>query len=248
MIYLNNIEIIPTIFPDKTSQIWGLPEKLLKAKKHHIIWKFESEAEFMHLAQLRALLGGKNVTLHMPYLPYARQDKPISNDSTFALGPFSNLLHWLFLKKITVFDPHSEYFCRYMGNARAIWPKKDIKNTFKKVKADLICYPDDGAFDKYTQFIDQYKYPSIRGKKQRNQKTGKITKYEVLGYPKDKTVLIVDDICDGGMTFILLAKKLKKLGAKEIHLYVSHGLFSKGTKVIRDAGIERIFTKEGELK
>ena len=36
-------------------------------------------------------------------------------------------------------------------------------------------------------------------------------------------------------------------GAKEIHLYVSHGIFSRGVKLVRSTGIQRIFTKEGEV-
>ena len=38
----------------------------------------------------------------------------------------------------------------------------------------------------------------------------------------------IDDICDGGQTFISLAQSLKKQGAAEIFLYVTHGIFSKG--------------------
>jgi ribose-phosphate pyrophosphokinase len=43
-----------------------------------------------------------------------------------------------------------------------------------------------------------------------------------------KTVLIIDDICDGGKTFLELGKKLKELGAKSVLLHVTHGIFSKG--------------------
>lgn len=47
-----------------------------------------------------------------------------------------------------------------------------------------------------------------------------------------KRVLIIDDICDGGRTFIELAKILKfQLGASEVELYVTHGIFSKGFEV-----------------
>ena len=65
---------------------------------------------------------------------------------------------------------------------------------------------------------------------------------------KDQTILIVDDLCDGGMTFIKSAERLYELEAKEVHLYVSHGIFSKGLKPLTDSGIKRIFTKDGEVK
>ena len=58
---------------------------------------------------------------------------------------------------------------------------------------------------------------------------------------------MVDDLCDGGATFILLAKELLSKGAKEVHLFVSHGIFSRGLGVLFDAGIKRVFVKDGEM-
>ncbi len=61
-------------------------------------------------------------------------------------------------------------------------------------------------------------------------KTGKITHTDVFspapieGYD----CFIVDDICDGGRTFIELAKTLKEKGAEKIYLYITHGIFSNG--------------------
>jgi ribose-phosphate pyrophosphokinase len=42
---------------------------------------------------------------------------------------------------------------------------------------------------------------------------------------------MVDDICDGGRTFIELAKELRGMGAEKVHLYVTHGFFTKGLSV-----------------
>jgi ribose-phosphate pyrophosphokinase len=51
---------------------------------------------------------------------------------------------------------------------------------------------------------------------------------------KGKPILIVDDICDGGRTFIELAKVLREYGPSQITLYVTHGIFSKGFNVFKD--------------
>lgn len=51
---------------------------------------------------------------------------------------------------------------------------------------------------------------------------------------KGKPMLIVDDICDGGRTFIELAKVLRQFEPSEIILYVTHGIFSKGFEVFKD--------------
>ena len=110
----NNKEhiVIPSIFPDKTSQVWQLPKELLEANVFEIEWKFDSESEFMHLAQLKYLIdasgdGTNQTNLIISYLPYARQDKLVSNDTTFALATFAYLLNKLYFDSVYVDDPHS---------------------------------------------------------------------------------------------------------------------------------------------
>ncbi|HCW17254.1 MAG TPA: phosphoribosylpyrophosphate synthetase, partial [Achromobacter sp.] len=41
-------------------------------------------------------------------------------------------------------------------------------------------------------------------------------------------VLVVDDICDGGRTFLELASALRDTTRQPVYLYVTHGIFSKG--------------------
>lgn len=249
MILLNGQEIKPTIFPDKTSQVWKLSKELISANYAKIRWNFESEDEFMHLAQLKTLIckhgEAWKYELELPYLPYGRQDKGVYNDTTFALSVFSELINTLGFDKITIFDPHSTVAIDLIKNAVAVYPVKHIYTAIGATAADLLCYPDKGASEKYAALIDM---PSISGEKIRDQSTGQITSYSVKGECAGKSVLIVDDICDGGSTFIHLSKELGKAGAKEINLYISHGIFSKGIEILRQAGIARIFTKEGEVK
>ena len=59
---------------------------------------------------------------------------------------------------------------------------------------------------------------------------------------KGKDALIVDDICDGGATFIGLAKELLILGANSVSLFVTHGIFRSGTDIIFESGISKIIT------
>ena len=249
MITVNGIEVKPTIFPDGTSQVWKLPNEAFISSVV-VIWKFENEAEFMHLAQLSTLLISKHCqfTLYMPYLPYARQDKGITNETTFAFHTFRELLNCLHFNTITVYDAHNPnqvFDCGFRSNWTNISPKEDIDKVIELVKPDSLVFPDKGAFNKYHQ---EFEMPFIYGLKTRDQLTGEITGYKLMGNPKDESVLIVDDLADGGATFVNLAAKLKERGCKEINMFVSHGLFTKGTKILFDAGISRIFTKDGEVK
>ena len=48
-------------------------------------------------------------------------------------------------------------------------------------------------------------------------------------------MIVVDDIIDGGKTFIELAKELKKVyNINRLVLAASHGIFSKGLDVLED--------------
>lgn len=248
MFTINDINIKPTIFPDRTSQIWKLPESLFLLQTININWYFDSEGELIHLAQIVDLFrstGPRVINLYIDYLPYARQDKPVSNNTTFALHSFMKLLSTLELDKVTVLDPHSDVWQRYgKFEKRHNDSFEYIKNTIKLCNPDAVCYPDAGArirYDWYGLISDR-----ISAEKIRNQRTGELSDCKIYGDVLNKSILIIDDICDGGKTFINLAQELKAKGAKEINLYVTHGIFSNGLGILFQNEIKRIFTKNGE--
>lgn len=238
MITANKIKIEPTIFSDSTSQVWKLPEELLNAWEVKVVWHFESEAEIMHLLSLRRLLYSNPMTLHMPFLPYARQDKKVSNTSTFNLEVFADLLNGMRLSEVTALDAHnSKAARRLIKNFRNIKPEDFHIALIKKINPNFIVFPDEGAKFRY----DIPLMPYLIMNKERDQISGYITKMEATGtYLRQLSgkILIIDDICDGGATFIMCANALKNINPDiDIHLAVTHGIFSKGLKSLKDAGI-----------
>lgn len=270
MIKLNGEIIKPTIFPDKTSQVWQLDDELLDQAYHstmqgfvcHILWEFEAEAELIHVLQLIDLLGAQGIPdnyirLEMPFLPYGRQDKYVSNSTTFGLHTFMNILNKVIpeVEKRT-FDAHSKVSEGIANLSTVGSPIQAISNVLYLLKAtvrtDLIlCYPDKGARDRYDPANFEKITSGVKDivvmEKTRNQLTGALEMASVTQDLTGNYVLIIDDLCDGGGTFILAAKELYKAGAKEVYLYVSHALCTKGTQVLKDAGIKRIFDKNGEV-
>lgn len=254
MLYLNGQPLSVTIFPDKTSQVWKLPESTFESRKQSIFWNFENESEIMHLAQLQHLLqrtvSGLETTLTIKCLPYARQDKLIANDATFALQTFIRIINSMDFHKIIVTDPHNFDACRFNCQFQAVYPQKLVEQIAQEMDNNghftIFCYPDKGALKKYSEVYKQSYRPHIYGEKVRDQLTGNILNYKVVGGCVNQNVLIVDDICDGGMTFKLLAKDLLAAGAKSVVLFVTHGIFSKGLQTLKDSGIQRVFTQDGE--
>lgn len=236
-IYLNNNPIPLTTFPDKTSQVWKMDTP---SSPVIVRWEFHHEGELVHLCQLKQLLDSweVEVTLHIPYLPYGRQDKGVDNEQTFGLHTFSKILNSFNFKKVIILDPHSEEALKLINNSEAEYPRDVLSAVFDISGSDLVCYPDRGALVKYTKIYD---LPYISAEKDRDPLTGYITFKKVNGDVKGKRVLIVDDICDGGMTFKLLASRLLEKEAKGVCLFVTHGLFSKGLQTLYDSGITQIY-------
>lgn len=245
MITLNGHPVNITFFPDQTCQVWKIDPKFFLPNNNTIRWEFQFEAEFMYIAQLKALLDlnyGLDTILELPYLPYARQDKEVTNESTFALYPFALLLNSLNFKEVHVFDPHNKQLTEdLINNVKITMP--NISAICKWAKNATPVYPDAGAAKRYVAINK-----ALYCEKIRNQSTGEITGLKVKGKVQKKSYIIIDDICDGGRTFVEVAKKLYVAGAKEVHLYISHGIFSKGLEPLRAAGIKRIFTRTGEVK
>lgn len=251
MITVNGHQINVTTFPDGTSQVWKLSDELIDSTKEHginLTWYFENESEFVHLLQTQYLIrdiieqesNGRTfpeTTLTCPYMPYARQDKKVANDSCFALNMFLEIFDSA--KCITTFDVHNpKIFEGKNFEFVNLMPYSAIQHVINQNGIDLIVYPDKGAANRYNS--DILGLPFIALDKVRDQSTGAITGLSINEEDKGKgsKILVVDDICDGGRTFIEAAKLLEG----EKFLYVSHGIFSKGLDCLYDAGYTAIYT------
>lgn len=251
-ILLNDVPVVPTIFPDKTMQVWKLPffeDEGVSRDQVRVVWNYESDAELLQLVQLDDLMYSYGISyiLHIPFFPYGRQDKAVTNQNTFGKVSFIKVLRCLTnVERITTYDLHSAEYNYQLQSLGLIilYPEKAVQEAYGQTASTLVCYPDKGAKEKYS-VIYPYKY--CYGEKVRDQNTGRITSYHFVGDPAGQRILIVDDICDGGATFILLAKELFAKGAEKVSLFVTHGIFSKGLKVLQDAGISEIFTRNGKV-
>lgn len=241
------VQFSTTIFPDQTSQVWKVDRNALSPEGDtYILWLFESEAELVHVVQLARLLQVEyeiHPDLVAPYLPYGRQDKDISNEASFALEVVKDILYNANICRIESFDPHSKTDMVFSDS----YALETVGKFHSEIlNHDVICYPDKGARDRY----GAYGLPTVYCEKVRNQQTGEILGLNLVSGNVDirnKRILIIDDICDGGMTFIKVAEVLKTW-TPHIDLAVSHGLFSKGKQVLHDAGIVNIFTTNSLLR
>jgi len=248
--YLSEHILTPTIFPDGTSQVWKLPAEVLESKDLTVVWNFEAEREIIDLLSLRALLPTHDIHLHIPYLPYGRQDKDVNNELTFNLVVLARLLNSMNLDKVTSVDTHNPEVAEELIDSFVNIKVETLHNRLvDAIRPDIVVFPDMGASQRY-----KTNRPKIICRKSRNQSTGAITGHEIyeessIGLEPGNQLLIVDDICDGGATFISVAKMLHEdTKDLKIDLFVTHGIFSKGRQHLLTNGINAVYTTNSLLK
>jgi len=178
-------------------------------------------------------LNYKNLVLLLSYMPYGRQDRVCNSGEAHSLKVICNLINSCGFDKVFIIDPHSDVTEALIDNIDIITTDYIVFSSEGGPFVDCDAYvsPDAGAYKRVTKAAGIHGKPVIRADKTRDVATGNLSGFEV--YTDDLTgqsVLILDDIADGGRSFTELAKKLREKGAQKITLYVTHGMFTKGVK------------------
>lgn len=211
---------------------------------------------FMALCQINQILRHhrfSSVRLWYPYFPYARQDRWINSCESFSLKIFIDLLNIQNFDKVFIFDPHSDVTTALINNvvvldqhmiALSVVPH-DILNG----PNIIFVGPDAGSVKKVSKFTDDDSRIGIGLKVRDLENKGRIkfTKFLFDGSLEDKDCLIVDDICDGGRTFVELGKEIRKRNPRKLYLYVTHGIFSQGFDKLQEI-YDKIFTTNSVIK
>ena len=222
--------------------------------------------ELLQLVEtLRYTLPTTKLRLIMPYCAFSRQDRRCNRGESFSLKVFTSLINSCKFESVTTYDNHSDVSTALLNNCRNV-PVADIlyktvQDNFCNIVGyppygydfsdhdyDFYISPDAGANKKVLGCSKQFQVPMIRADKSRDLLTGNITHTEVFTTAEqlnNKTVLIIDDICAGGRTFIELAKALKRIQPNVIiHIYVTHGFFEYGLDELTKAGISKFITTD----
>lgn len=215
--------------------------------------KLESANDIMELVLVKEALDSYysryQTKLVIHYFPYARQDRRCADGESFSGKAFVRMLNELHFDIIVTADLHSEKLCQYVESCMHVLTQSSILDVYPHVYKDIdyLVAPDKGSIEKIMELAGKLKLPYVIADKIRDPITGNIYSVEVYTRGNDikgKNLLIVDDIIDGGATFIGLANELKKLNPASINLYATHGIFSKGLSGLYKAGINRIVTTD----
>lgn len=199
------------------------------------VWSSEDLLEAALITNaVRHRYPGAVLRLRCPYLPYARQDRVCFPGEAFSLEVMAGFLNSLDLDEIEVWDVHSDVASSLIEHLNNVSAAHFVRRLDLSSDRTVIVAPDTGAVTRATKCAEALYCSLVKAEKTRDPSTGAlgdpIVQSDHIG---NRDFLIVDDICDGGRTFVNLARMLRPLTNGAVMLYVTHGIFSNGLGDLR---------------
>ncbi|MFT3682487.1 MAG: ribose-phosphate pyrophosphokinase-like domain-containing protein [Ferruginibacter sp.] len=223
----NGVNIKTLVFPDKQPHvnIQGIEE----GDDVKVVCSVTDTVVLLQLLECANAIDNafaKKKVLVIPYLMGARYDRLMNAGDSIDLKVIADLVNSMQFEKVYLFDVHSEVATLLVKNAVNI-SNRQLVEAYKQENALLIC-PDAGAAKKVNKYFEWNTQLEdiVYCNKSRDLTNGRIT-LNVLEPEKctNRNCVIIDDICDGGGTFLAIAEQVQ---AKHLTLIVTHGIFSKG--------------------
>lgn len=203
--------------------------------------RINSYEDLFYVAAIADVIKHNNLAdtmeLYIPCMFGQRSDRRFEEFQSFDLKLIADVINSCGFDKVTVLDPHSDVTLALLNNSQKESSFEYVKQAIKHYHDynaahyngsvdPVLVSPDAGAYKKVFDYGQKLGLEVVAAVKHRD-KSGRVD-LKFMGDVKDKVCFIIDDLCDGGRTFLVLADELRKQGAREVYLYVTHGLFSKG--------------------
>ena len=188
--------------------------------------------------------SAKNITAVIPYFGYARQDRKVVPRTSISAKLVSNLITKAGADRVVTVDLHA-------GQIQGFFdiPVDNLFSTpifarhaKKKIKSKkIICVAPDVGGTERARALGKLLNVGLAIVDKRRPKPGQSQVMNVIGDVKDQTCIIVDDIIDSGGTIVNAAKALKSRGAKDVYVYITHGVLSgDAVKKIKNSVIKNL--------
>ena len=188
--------------------------------------------------------SAKNITAVIPYFGYARQDRKVVPRTSISAKLVSNLITKAGADRVVTVDLHAGqiqgFFDIPVDNlfSTPIFARHVKKNIKSK---NIVCIAPDVGGTERARALGKILNVGLAIVDKRRPKPGQSQVMNVIGEVKDKTCVIVDDIIDSGGTIVNAAKALKDRGAKEVYVYITHGVLTgEAVKKIKNSVIKKL--------
>lgn len=178
--------------------------------------------------------GIEDINLYVPYFLGGRSDRKFGEGQTnYLKNVICPIINSQKFNKVVVMDPHSDVLEACLDNFVKIGNFELVQFALDSIndKNLTLISPDAGALKKIFDVAAKFQIENVvTASKVRDMKTGDIIRTELPTMNLDgiNHIVIIDDICDGGRTFVELARAIREITNLPIYLVVTHGVFSAG--------------------
>lgn len=254
-------------FDDTLRTMWRYPGGEIGVRAttapapEQLLARVQSSDDLMALVMYLAAVPGRVRQVCIPYLPYARQDRVAVPGDPNAIEALARVFASTGVRMFSTLDAHSPAAIAAFARSNCTltnlpcwpWLTRYLDQLQPRHGQPLwFVAPDNGARERTAAAATALSRADrpigvVTCRKVRDPQTGKLRGFAVdpdhcphsLG--ADPLVVIVDDICDGGGTFLGVATALREqFGAPPLHLFTTHGIHSRGLNELA-----RVFTTIG---
>lgn len=210
-------------FPDGEPQIEILTDLCNVKDEITVRCRICSPEDLFILMQAMDVLNRHEVlvNLYIYYLMGARMDRLMSHGRPITKKIIDKIINGFDCNSIRIIEPHSYiYFSDYEWNGESL--SEEFASSHSEYQ---LVAPDHGAIERY----DKLRFVGV-GNKVRDVETGKITEFQFIfdEIDEERPILVVDDLCDGGGTFVGLVTEMRKHTQAPIDIFVTHMVNPKG--------------------
>lgn len=206
--------------------------------------------ELFFIADALQRSGARTTTAVMPYMGYQRQDHVFRTGEAVSLMVVIKTLEALGIDRMVAFDLHSikipEFFKIPLIHLSGLplFAEEIKKQNWAGLDSVLVS-PDMGGIRRIkliSEMLSDMPYATIV--KNRDLATGHVEAAAVNG-EITKRALIVDDMISSGNTIVKAAELLRKHGAEEVNVFVTHPVFSTDApKVLQEGPVDRVYVTD----
>lgn len=238
-----------------------------KGDTYTVKCRISTPTDLMNVALAVETLKNKRYKIDLViYYMWGRMDRRIDDKKPYTLKALCGIINSFECETVSVYCPHSQATSDLLRNyvpfsqieedtfydvgiLNSIIHINGLTEVNQNVKDQIrsainisLVYPDAGAAKRFSKSMLYDWYPNVSSvimHKVRSEETGHLTDAKIVDGLVREDCVIIDDLCDGGATFIGASKALRASGAKSVSLVVPHGIFSKGYPI---EGIDYIYT------
>ena len=195
--------------------------------------RITNATELFLLMQLSDILKRQCIEvsiLEIYYLMGMRCDRLFDINRSFTLSIVADVVNSLKAETVYIYEPHSVRCLKLIHNSintLLTWHLK--RKLIERNKGLLLVAPDKGSINRYGD-----RHFAVVCDKVRDEASGELQGFRAT--PKEDVagcdLLVIDDLCDGGGTFVGLAPKLRELNPNTLSLLVTHAIQKQGIEKV----------------